>query len=156
MLNVEESWIKVQVKLLKRLNIYAYFIIDFQSYSGFFSSPSKNGLTYRSNSKCNWLIRAQTNQIIKLTFNTFSIEKHSTCKFDYVKVLDSDFNEIGKFCGNEHPPLIQSMTNELIVQFASDKSTELEGFSASFVFTDSSTTCGGHLAQAAGKNRKLN
>ena len=60
---------------------------------------------------------------------------------------DAEFNEIGKYCGTEHPPLIQSTDNELIVQFASDKSRQLEGFSASYVFANSATTCGGHFAQ---------
>lgn len=118
---------------------------------GFFSSPiASSGQSYKANIKCNWIIRAPLNQVIKLTFNTFSIEKHSTCKFDYVRVLDSRFNEIGKFCGNLHPPLIQSMDNELIVQFVSDKTNQLEGFSASFVFTNASQTCGSHLAQDSG------
>ena len=115
---------------------------------GFFSSPmAANGQTYKPNAKCNWVIRAPAGLIIKLTFNTFQLEKNGNCKFDYVKVLDAEFNEIGKYCGTEHPPLIQSMDNELIVEFASDKSRQMEGFSASFVFANPATTCGGHFAQ---------
>ena len=55
---------------------------------GFFSSPmAANGQTYKANAKCNWVIRAPAGMIIKLTFNTFAIEKNGNCKFDYVKVL---------------------------------------------------------------------
>ena len=119
-----------------------------QTSPGFFASPMTKDQTYKSNSKCNWIIRSPENQVIKLTFNTFSIEKHSNCKFDYVQILDSRFNEIGKYCGNEQPPMIISSDNELIIQFISDKNNQLEGFSASYVFANSTSVCGGHLAES--------
>lgn len=60
----------------------------FKTSPGFFSSPTvANGQTYKPNARCNWVIRAPESMIIKLTFNTFAIEKNGNCKFDYVRVM---------------------------------------------------------------------
>lgn len=65
----------------------------FKTSPGFFSSPMvANGQNYKPNAKCNWVIRAPAGMIIKLTFNTFAIEKNGNCKFDYVRVLGISLN----------------------------------------------------------------
>jgi cubilin len=114
-------------------------------------SPKSVTGGYRPRSNCSWLLTAPTDHVIRLSFNSFALETHSQCRFDFVRVLDSSLNEIGRFCGKQLPPTLQSLDNEMIVQFASDDSVHMNGFSATYVFVEQKSTCGGNVAADSGQ-----
>lgn len=66
----------------------------------------------------------------------FQVEKHDSCVYDYVEILDGHYPDspvIGKFCGYSLPPDIHSTGNKLLVKFVSDGSVQKPGFSAAYM-----------------------
>lgn len=64
-----------------------------------------------------------------------SLEFHHSCRYDFVEVRDGDSirsRVIGRFCGNNRPPPIQSSGNSLHLLFVSDGYKNFDGFFATF------------------------
>ncbi|XP_070536661.1 cubilin-like [Ptychodera flava] len=120
---------------------------------GIFASPSHPD-EYPSGVRCSYIIQAEEAHIIRLTFNSFSVESQTTCRYDYVEVFDncttSGCGSRGRFCGTAMPPTITSIGNVMTVLFVSDSSIGAEGFSASYVTLDVATSCGGDLVASTG------
>ncbi|XP_004716072.1 cubilin [Echinops telfairi] len=113
-----------------------------------FASPdSDSNGRYDKNLNCAWFISAPINKLIKLTFNTFTLEAASVsqrCVYDYVKLFDGDSENaklVGTFCGSSLPAPFISSGNFLTVQFVSDPTLEREGFNATYTIVD--MLCGG-------------
>lgn len=79
---------------------------------------------------------------IRLTFQKFKLEASSNCKFDRVEIFEGNVNGdeelIGRFCGENAPPVITSLTNVVTVRFTSDWSTNDDGFQIQYQLV-----CGG-------------
>ncbi|XP_058153894.1 cubilin [Dasypus novemcinctus] len=113
-----------------------------------FISPGSdfNG-RYERNLNCIWVISAPANNLLRLTFHTFSLEaatRQQRCRYDYVKVYDGENEQArlaGTFCGSSIPAPFTSSGNFLTVQFVSDSTLEKEGFNASYTTVD--MLCGG-------------
>ena len=73
--------------------------------------------------------------IIHLTFESFDVENHRDCKWDYVKVSYGSFNR--KFCGSSIPGPFISDTS-ITVQIHTDHTVFKSGFSAKWTITISS------------------
>lgn len=86
--------------------------------------------SYPSDILCVWRIRAPTGQRVKLTFIKFNLETSSSCAYDYVKVLDGYYTQLGKYCGFQIPFSISSSSSSLTVEFHSDSSDTFSGFLA--------------------------
>ncbi|XP_071156308.1 cubilin-like isoform X2 [Mytilus edulis] len=118
-----------------------------------FTSPGHPN-TYPHGVNCTWQIRVSPGHVIRLTFNTFSIEDNSGCRFDYVQVFDNATatpgSGLGRKCGSTIPPVLTSSDNVMTVVFASDNSIAHEGFSASYVALNASTLCGNPLTDRTG------
>uniref|UniRef100_A0A672HTS6 Cubilin (intrinsic factor-cobalamin receptor) n=1 Tax=Salarias fasciatus TaxID=181472 RepID=A0A672HTS6_SALFA len=101
---------------------------------------------YPHGANCTWYISVAPGNLIRLTFESFNLERHDNCKFDYLEVYDNGTvqtgNRIGRYCGQTVPPSITSTDNLLTLLFVTDKSFSKEGFSASYVSMDASTGCG--------------
>lgn len=106
-------------------------ILDSPNYV--FSSP-KNGTKYPANTECEWIIRAQSGYHIGLNFaNRFMLETSSSCTKDYVKVfdkVDGQFRELGRFCGRNKPPTLNSTGQEMKLVFHTDGDGDGDGFTA--------------------------
>ncbi|KAJ8306835.1 hypothetical protein KUTeg_014919 [Tegillarca granosa] len=91
--------------------------------SGRFSSVDGDGDgLYENNLNCKWIIFVGDNKLVRLTIEDMEIEE-AACRFDYIKVHDGiseDDPLLGKFCGNNPPPVIRSSSNVLFVQFYTD------------------------------------
>ncbi|XP_066524688.1 inactive serine protease PAMR1 isoform X2 [Hoplias malabaricus] len=64
-----------------------------------------------------------------------SVEFDHSCQYDFVEVRDGDSinsQVIGRFCGNERPPPIQSTGNSLHILFVSDGYKNFDGLFAIF------------------------
>ena len=73
---------------------------------------------------------------VALKFQSFEIENHDNCVYDYLEIRDgqdSTAELIGTFCGYKMPKDIKSTTNSLWIKFVSDGSVQKAGFSASFM-----------------------
>ena len=86
---------------------------------------------------CTWVIKADNNHQIKLTFQSFEIEKGADCIYDKISIRDGDSPEsrlISEGCGNEAPGEVTSKGGSLWIRFRTDGSKEMSGFSANWQF----------------------
>lgn len=91
---------------------------------------------YTANQNCIWRITVPHNHQIALKFHTFNVEKHPRCLHDFVEVRNGNTARsdlLGRFCGNNLPPLLTTTTNQMFIRFKSDDSGKHGGFSASYV-----------------------
>lgn len=103
--------------------------------SGHLESPNYPE-DYLKNKECRWKLVVPPTYTVALRFQSFEIENHDSCVYDYVEVIDGfehDSPVIGKFCGYKIPPDIKSTSNHLQVIFYSDSSVQKAGFSATFM-----------------------
>ncbi|XP_033761795.1 cubilin-like [Pecten maximus] len=120
---------------------------------GIITSPGfEAGSNYTNSHQCVWLIVNQnfTNTSMALSFNSFQIESHSNCNFDFLEIREG-YSEtgslIGKYCGTTvMPSPIYTPSPQLWVRFRTDSSIVDRGFSLNYGFTD----CGGILTQNNG------
>ncbi|KFB52683.1 AGAP003702-PA-like protein [Anopheles sinensis] len=91
---------------------------------------------YLPNKECIWRITVPKDYQVALKFQSFEVENHDNCIYDYVEVRDGgtpDSQLIGIFCGYKIPPDMKSTSNKLFVKFVSDGSVQKAGFSATFM-----------------------
>ncbi|XP_076463979.1 tolloid-like protein 1 [Babylonia areolata] len=102
---------------------------------GFLTSPNYPD-EYRPNKECVWKIGVEEGFSVALKFQTFEIESHDNCVYDYLEVRDGNTETaplIGRYCSYKIPDDIKSAGNRLYVKFVSDGSVQKAGFSAKFV-----------------------
>ncbi|XP_039438500.1 tolloid-like protein 1 [Culex pipiens pallens] len=91
---------------------------------------------YLPNKECVWRITVPKDYQVALRFQSFDVENHDNCAYDYVEVRDGDSpdaREIGTFCGYKIPPDVRSTSNKMYVKFVSDPSVQKAGFLATLV-----------------------
>lgn len=89
---------------------------------------------YRASRECLWQIKAEDNYQISLRFETFDLEPHDSCAYDYVEIRDGDnlnSDLLGRFCGNRIPSQVLSSGSNMLVKFVSDSDVNKPGFFAS-------------------------
>ncbi|XP_078670977.1 polycystin-1-like protein 2 isoform X2 [Branchiostoma floridae x Branchiostoma belcheri] len=106
---------------------------------GFLNAPNGTLKTpghpqdYENDLNCVWIITVDPEERIFLSFFNFSVEPHSTCRYDSVKVQDGRGNssvEVGTWCGTDRPGLITSTNNTLTIVLQTDYSYVYPGFLA--------------------------
>ncbi|XP_055677103.1 tolloid-like protein 1 isoform X1 [Lutzomyia longipalpis] len=103
--------------------------------SGHLESPNYP-LDYLPNKECIWKITVPKDYQVALKFQSFEVENHDTCMYDFVEIRDGDRADsklIGVFCGYKVPPDIRASGNKLFVKFVSDGSVQKAGFSATYM-----------------------
>ncbi|KAG5673535.1 hypothetical protein PVAND_003575 [Polypedilum vanderplanki] len=108
--------------------------VDLES-GGRLESPNYP-LEYLPSKECIWKITVPKEYQVALHFQSFEVENHDNCVYDYVEVRDGDEPNsrlIGVFCGYKIPPDMRSSSNKLFVKFVSDGSVQKAGFSATFM-----------------------
>lgn len=102
---------------------------------GHVSSPNYPDY-YKPNKECIWKITVPEGFSVALKFQSFEVENHDNCVYDYLEVRDgheADSPLIKKYCGYKMPQDIKSTSNKLYVKFVSDGSVQKGGFAATFV-----------------------
>ena len=67
--------------------------------------------------------------VISLEFTKFDIERHRTCRYDYLMIEDGDGTTLmEKSCGTSLPANIRSKTNVVKLIFKTDKDTTRSGW----------------------------
>jgi tolkin protein len=91
---------------------------------------------YQANKECVWILSVSESYQVALKFESFEVENHDNCVYDYVEVRDGLFQDsplIGTYCGYKIPRDIRSTSNHLFVKFVSDSTVQKVGFSAKFM-----------------------
>lgn len=107
----------------------------FATVTGRLESPNYP-MPYRPDQECIWRIRTDPNYQVALTFDTFDLESHDNCSFDFVEIrngLSANASLIGIYCGFRAPRNIRSEGSAMWVRFVSDKSAQRAGFSAKVI-----------------------
>ena len=103
--------------------------------SGKLESPNSPG-DYQPNKECTWQIEVPLGFQVALKFQSFEIENHDNCVYDYIEIRDGPDAQsalIGTYCGYKMPEDIKSTTSQLYVKFVSDGSVQKAGFAATFM-----------------------
>ncbi|XP_074837804.1 bone morphogenetic protein 1 isoform X3 [Carettochelys insculpta] len=90
---------------------------------------------YRPNKVCTWKITISEGFHVGLTFQSFEIERHDSCAYDYLEIRDGSSESsslIGRYCGYDKPDDIKSTSNKLWMKFISDGSINKAGFAVNF------------------------
>ena len=111
---------------------------------GTLQSPLRDS-SYPPDVSCDWLITVPEGKIVKLSFESFRLQRNSgwTCTEDYVEILDGkDISSLskGKFC-DSLPEDIRSSGRYMRVRFKSDSDSTYfshTGFRATFIAEDRS------------------
>ncbi|XP_069805664.1 embryonic protein UVS.2-like [Dendropsophus ebraccatus] len=96
---------------------------------------------YPHNVNCVWLIRIPSGQVA-LNFVDFDVQSSPGCKSDYIRIYDGPTKDypllLDRTCGTELIPPVSSSTNQLLLEFSSDRSIAGKGFKALY----STARCG--------------
>ncbi|GAB1597689.1 hypothetical protein Ahia01_000045500, partial [Argonauta hians] len=117
---------------------------------GTIASPLE-GKSYPNGITCTWNIIVGPLKIISLIFTQFQLESQSSCKHDFVKIIDKAnvSNEI-TYCGHNIPPAYTSYSNQLKLTFKADSSIAYAGFRAIYSVINNTNVCGGTLTASSG------
>ncbi|XP_048462936.1 cubilin [Rhincodon typus] len=91
--------------------------------------------SYPHDKSCEWVINQLEGQVVTLNFISFDIENATNCNNDYVEVRDGpviDSPLIGKYCGTNIPPIVQSMQRSMFVKFKTDSKISSRGFQVKY------------------------
>merc|ERR1712112_153377 len=74
-------------------------------------------------------IEVAEGKTIKIKFTAFNVESHSSCRYDWVQIIDGDSTVLlSKTCGTTIPAEIRSKTNKVKVIFHTDHSETRSGW----------------------------
>ena len=92
-------------------------------------SPNHPG-DYQDNLDCE--VSIQLSERVRIRFEAFNVESHSSCRYDYLEVRDGDSSSssiIGsKLCGGLIPSAIESTGSSMTLVFHTDSSARAAGF----------------------------
>lgn len=98
-------------------------------------SPPTSGNKYTNNMHCEWTIISNSGYHVSLSFvRRFMLETSPNCSKDYVEVFDVDTEDItkttslGRFCGREFPPTMNSTGLRMKIVFHTDADVVGDGF----------------------------
>ncbi|TRY89102.1 hypothetical protein DNTS_004573 [Danionella cerebrum] len=112
---------------------------------GFLKSPGWPSV-YPLNLECSIVLKAPQNSAISLFFDSFDVEDHPSCNFDYLEIRNGSSASsplMGKHCGSTLPSPVFPGSNELFLFFKSDFNSVRNGFE--ITWTSSPKGCGGVL-----------
>ena len=92
-------------------------------------SPNHPG-DYQNNLDCQ--VSIQFSERVRIRFEAFNVESHSSCRYDYLEVRDGDSSSssiIGeKLCAEFFPDAIESTGSSMTLVFHTDASATRTGF----------------------------
>ncbi|XP_051007258.1 cubilin [Acomys russatus] len=109
--------------------------------TGSIESPGHPNI-YPSGVNCTWHVVVQRGQLIRLEFDSFSLEFHYNCTNDYLEIYDTVAQiSLGRYCGKSIPPSLTSSSHSIKLVFVSDSALAHEGFSIKYKAIDASAVC---------------
>merc|ERR1712106_380199 len=95
--------------------------------SGTLQSPNFPN-KYPNNHDETYNIEVQTGKTIEIIFETFELEAHSRCSWDWLKIIDGSTTLLEETCGSNVPAKLLSQTNKVEIIFHSDYVVPKRGF----------------------------
>ncbi|XP_015775877.1 PREDICTED: CUB and peptidase domain-containing protein 1-like [Acropora digitifera] len=89
---------------------------------------------YPNNINCVYQVLIPLHEGLVVSFNYFSLEKHSHCGYDYLQITDGSSNTIGIYCGNQTGKSVRVVGTVAVLEFHTDGSVQGRGFELSFSF----------------------
>merc|ERR1712106_632718 len=83
---------------------------------------------YPNNHDETFNIEVQTGKTIEIIFETFELEAHSRCSYDWLKIIDGSTTLLEETCGSNVPSKMISQTNKVEIIFHTDGSVTKRGF----------------------------
>ncbi|XP_061569576.1 cubilin-like [Cololabis saira] len=122
----------------------------YRGQTGSIHSPGFPGQNYPDGSGCEWFLEGPTGHFLTLGFRNFSLQGTPGCSGDHVEVREYNASGrlLGRFCGADLPPSMETSDSFAFVKFVSDASGNAAGFSLEF--EASVEVCGGQLNAASG------
>ncbi|XP_075163375.1 cubilin homolog [Haematobia irritans] len=157
---LEETYPYNKIKLIVHPNVYVFqgnykfvatnkdCVHSFSSLYGTIKSPNWP-LPYGADMNCSWLISAPLGYKIELMVQNFTLEPY--CTGDFLEIRNGKYPSaplIGRYCSDQIPTRITSLTNNLLLTFTSDSSYQGNGFHMTWEQTE--TGCGGKLTSFKG------
>ncbi|XP_074632013.1 cubilin-like isoform X2 [Acropora palmata] len=96
---------------------------------------------YSSNIHCVYRVRIPLNKGLLISFNYFSLESHSSCGYDYLRITDANSNTIGTYCGDQTGKSVRVLGTAAVLTFHTDGSVQNRGFQLFFSFFRQSPVC---------------
>lgn len=113
------------------------YLIASEDLRTFYSHTTFETEKYENNLNCEWIIEADRDQSVRLTFDIFDLEDDPDCAYDFIEIIEGYSNKmLGKFCGNTIPKPIESSFESLIVRFQTDSTVGFRGFSGTYTSID--------------------
>ncbi|XP_070534683.1 protein SpAN-like isoform X2 [Ptychodera flava] len=105
---------------------------------GSFTSPGYPN-NYNNNLECQWTVQAPSEYLIKLTFQSFQMQRSSsdspTCIHDYIEIsLGFEWATPARICGGGPTGVIISTSNRMVITFTTDEQFTFQGFYAKYEF----------------------
>ncbi|XP_071483598.1 dorsal-ventral patterning tolloid-like protein 1 [Diadema antillarum] len=119
----------------------------FNESSGSFTSPNYPS-NYDNGVTCDYLFFAGDGETITVTFDDFSLEISTNCRYDKISIYDGSSVAdplLGQWCGTDSPGVVVGVRQSLLIRFESDFSVSFRGFSASYVIEPPETGDCGHV-----------
>ncbi|XP_015769328.1 PREDICTED: serine-rich adhesin for platelets-like isoform X8 [Acropora digitifera] len=96
---------------------------------------------YPNNIHCIYRVHIPLNKGLLISFNHFSLESHSRCGYDYLRITDGSNNTIGTYCGIQIGKSVRVVGSIALLTFHTDGSVQRRGFQLSFSFFRQSPVC---------------
>ncbi|XP_067020155.1 dorsal-ventral patterning protein tolloid-like isoform X2 [Acropora muricata] len=96
---------------------------------------------YPNNINCVFQVFIPKNEELVVSFNDFSLENHTHCACDYLRITDGYSNTIGTYCGNQTGKSARVVGTVAVLIFHTDGSVQRSGFELSFLFFPQSHAC---------------
>ena len=115
--------------------LYCSGIQNLENDNGIITDNSGNE-DYANNTSCKWIITAPQNKRINIEFENIDTQPN----VDYVWIFSGNAslqeNVIAKFSGTKKPPVITSLTNQVLIWFITDAATVGKGWKLKYHFVD--------------------
>ncbi|XP_068094350.1 cubilin [Hyperolius riggenbachi] len=120
--------------------------------NGTLSYPNNPGNdSYGPSVNCLWVIRTESDKILRITFPYFKLQMSQRCTFEFLQIHDGDSisaHMLKRFCGSTAPEELFSSHNSLFLWFQTDDEVKTGGFQINW--ESRQPDCGGEMSEPFG------
>jgi len=97
---------------------------------------------YPNDMNCVYRVPIPFDKDLAIYFNYFSLESHSNCRSDYLRISDGSNRIVGTYCGYQTNKRVSVGGSIAVLTFHTDGSVRYRGFYLTFSFSPRSRVCG--------------
>jgi hypothetical protein len=126
---------KYHMETIDSTTLYCNDVININDTMGVITDNSGSE-NYANNCSCKWQLSAPVGKRIRIEFD----QMQTQANIDFVWIFDGEAtlqeNLIAKFSGNTIPPVITSLTNQVLIWFVSDSTISDQGWAMRYQVVD--------------------